>query len=227
MGSTDSTADSRRLAAAIGRHGRRIHLTSGQYVFTEGDSSNHVYALIEGQIRIVRALRSGRQLLLGVKEPGSEFGELSALDGARRTASAVADSPSVVSRVSSRRFNELMLADTELSIAVTHRLAAQLREANERLRARNSDSTFTRAGHQLVELAVLVVKHGGTAGRIELAITQRDLADWIGATRESTARALARLRRSGLVETSRGRIVVTDVAALTGLIDQGSAGAVL
>lgn len=218
MGSTASDTDSRRIAAAIDMHGHRMHLATGQYIFTEGDASNQVYSVVEGRVRIVRALRSGRQLLLGVKEPGSEFGELSALDGARRTASAVADSPTVVSRLSSRRFNTLLASEPDLAMAVTHRLAAQLREANERLRARNSDNTFTRAGHQLVELAVLMVKHGGSPGRIELAITQHDLADWIGATRESTARALARFRRSGLVETSRGRIVITDVTALTELL---------
>ena len=215
MESTVEDVDSGRISAAVDLHGRRHRFSQGEYIFAEGDTSHHVCALIAGQIRLVRALRSGQQLLLGVKHPGDEFGELSAIDGARRAASAIADVPCVVAQLAGERFNELLAADAALSLAVTHRLAAQLRVANERLRARTADTTLTRVGHQLVELSALMIKHGGARNRIELAITQHDLADWIGATREATARALGHLRRAGLVETSRGCILVTDVGALT------------
>ena len=73
----------------------------------------------------------------------------------------------------------------------------------------------------LVELASLMMRHGGQADSYELPLTQTDLAGWIGATRESTARALARFRRAGFVRTGRGQIVVLDVLGLNELVSAG------
>jgi CRP-like cAMP-binding protein len=70
----------------------------------------------------------------------------------------------------------------------------------------------------LVELASMKMRHGGSSATFELALTQNDLAGWIGATRESTARALALFRRAGLVETGRGCITVVDVVGLNQLV---------
>jgi CRP-like cAMP-binding protein len=70
----------------------------------------------------------------------------------------------------------------------------------------------------LVELASLKMRHAGPSSSFQLALTQNDLAGWIGATRESTARALARFRRAGLVETGRGYITVLDVVGLNQLV---------
>lgn len=217
---SNDVAGAAHLAQAIIDLGRAQSVTMGEFLFTEGEPPGHVYAVVDGCIHIVRALRSGRQLLLGAKYPMDAFGELSAIDGAPRAASALASEPSRVVRMTASRFRTLLAEQPELSHAVTRNLAAQLRETNERLCARNSENTLVRAGHQVVELATLVVKHGSSVPGepIELAITQRDLAEWIGATREATARALSTLRRSGAVETHRGRIVVHDVHLLAGVV---------
>jgi CRP-like cAMP-binding protein len=203
----------------IVEHGHPQAVTNGEFLFTEGDPPAHVYAVLSGRIHIVRTLRSGRQLLLGMKGPIEHFGELSALDGAPRAAAAIAAERSVVARLSAHRFVDLLAAHPNLAISITYSLAAQLREANERLCARTSERTIVRAGHQLAELAMLYVKHNGHSNRVELTITQRDLADWIGATREATARSLGQLRRAGVVETARGRIIVSDVQGLAELVN--------
>jgi CRP/FNR family cyclic AMP-dependent transcriptional regulator len=113
---------------------------------------------------------------------------------------------------------ELLRNEPQLSIAVCQSLSAELRRANDRLVTRNSDSAVVRTGRMLVELASMKMRHGGPAGSFDLALTQSDLAGWIGATRESTARALARFRRAGLVETGRGCITVLDVVGLNQLV---------
>ena len=125
----------------------------------------------------------------------------------------------MVARLPAARFTELLADEPALAAAVTQSLAAQVREANERLCTRNSECTTVRVGHQLVELSMLVLKHAAATEPIELTISQRDLADWIGATREATARSLAEFRRADLVETGRGRIVVRNVAALTAMVN--------
>lgn len=203
---------------AIADLGQRRTYAPGELLFVEGDHSHSVYVCVEGRVRLFLTMPSGRELLVGIKSPGDEFGELSALDGRPRSASAAALDPTVVAEVRADRFMELLHDEPQLSIAVCQSLSAELRRANDRLVTRNSDSAVVRTGRMLVELASMKMRHGGPSGTFELALTQSDLAGWIGATRESTARALARFRRAGLVETGRGCITVLDVVGLNQLV---------
>ena len=198
--------------------GQRRTYAPGALLFVEGDHSHSVFACIEGRVRLFLTMPSGRELLIGIKTPGDEFGELSALDGRPRSASAAALEPTVVAQLRSDRFMELLLREPHLSVSVCQSLSAELRRANDRLVTRNSDSAVVRTGRMLVELASMRMRHAGPAVSYELSITQSDLAGWIGATRESTARALARFRRAGLVRTGRGCITVLDVIGLNDLV---------
>lgn len=191
---------------------------AGDLLFVEGERSHSVYACIEGRVRIFLTTPSGRELLVGIKEPGDEFGELSALDGRPRSASAAAIDSAVVAILPADRYLDLLLGAPQLSVSVCQSLSAELRRANDRLVMRDSCSATVRTGRMLVELASLMMRHSGQADSYELPLTQTDLAGWIGATRESTARALARFRRAGLVRTGRGHIVVLDVLGLNDLV---------
>lgn len=210
------------VSAAIVDLGQRRSYAPGDLLFVEGDHSHSVYACIEGRVRIFLTMPSGRELLIGITTPGHEFGELSALDGRPRSASAAALDSTVVAELRADRFMELLAAEPHLSVSVCQSLSAALRRANERLVTRNSDSAVVRTGRMLVELASMRMRHGGSEGSFELSLTQTDLAGWIGATRESTARALASFRRAGVVETGRGRITVLDLVGLNRLVADAS-----
>jgi CRP-like cAMP-binding protein len=203
------------VGEVIAEHGRLRSWAPGVLLFVEGDHSDAVHVCVRGRVRLFLTARSGRELLIGMKSPGEEFGELSALDGRPRSASAVAVGPAVVAELAADRFVELLAGQPGLWASVCRTLSAELRLANDRLVARDSESALVRTGRMLVELASMRMRHHGADSTYELEITQSDLAGWIGATRESTARALARLRRAGLVRTGRGCIVVLDVVALS------------
>lgn len=202
------------VASVVDQLGRRRTCAPGELLFVEGDRSSSVYVCITGRVRIFLTLPSGRELLIGMKTAGEEFGELSAIDGCARSASAAAVGPTTVAVLSADRFRRAVDDWPSMSAAVCRSLSAQLRRANDRLATRNSDSAVVRTGRMLVELSSLMMRHGPAEDAYEVDITQSDLADWIGATREATARALARFRRAGLIETCRGRIVVLDVVGL-------------
>ena len=209
------------IADAITDLGVARAYDAGDLLFVEGERSHSVYACVEGRVRIFLTTPSGRELLVGIKEPGDEFGELSALDGRARSASAAAIDSTVVAVLPADRYLDLLLSAPHLSVAVCQSLSAELRRANDRLVVRDSCSATVRTGRMLVELASLMMRHGGQADSYELPLTQTDLAGWIGATRESTARALARFRRAGFVRTGRGQIVVLDVLGLNELVSAG------
>ncbi len=209
----------------IAARGHPLELERGAPLFFEGDRSHSVYVCLEGEIRVFVTLPSGRELVMGRKHPGEAFGELSAIDARPRSASAVAIEPSLVVHMPGEQFLDELHHEPDLAFAVLRSLTAQLRLANARLRARSSDTALVRCGHMLVELSSLKLRHDRHADRIELPISQSDIAEWIGATRESTARALAQFREAGVIETGRGRVIVRDVHALAddGLEAHGSA----
>jgi CRP/FNR family cyclic AMP-dependent transcriptional regulator len=184
------TVDLPAVGFLVADLGRPRSLAPGEILFLEGDHSASVYAVVEGRIRLFVSLPSGQELLLGMKVPGDEFGELSAIDGRPRSASAMATDRSVVAELPSDRFLRAISDRPEYWLTVCQSLSAQLRRANDRLIARNSSSATVRTGRMLVELASLMMRHGGGGDVFELPMTQSDLAEWIGATRESTARAL-------------------------------------
>lgn len=207
------------LAAAIAASGRRRAVAEGRLVFAEGDRSDGVYVCANGRLRVFLTTPSGQELLLGTKGPGEAFGELSALDGRPRSAGVAALEPSVVCEVARERFLELLDEHPQFGVEACQSLSAQLRLTNDRLVSRSADSATVRTGRLLVELAALVMRHGDADGRrVTVPITQGDLADWVGATRECVARALGRFRQAGLVETGRGRIVVLDAPGLDRLL---------
>ena len=208
------TGERSTVGGVVSRLGWRRTCAPGEYLFLEGEHSEQVYVCVAGRVRIFLTLPSGRELLIGMKVPGEEFGELSAIDGHERSASAAAVGPTVVAVLSADRFRQVVNESPELSAAICQSLSAQLRRANDRLATRNSNSAVVRTGRMLVELSSMMMRHGSTSGPYDVEVTQSDLADWIGATREATARALARFRAAGLIETRRGRIVVLDVVGL-------------
>jgi CRP/FNR family cyclic AMP-dependent transcriptional regulator len=205
----------------ISARGRPRSYDTGEPLFHEGDPSVDVYACVSGAVKVYVTVPTGRELMLGFKFPGDAFGELSALDERPRSAGARAAEPSVVSRMSGDDFIDGLREHPDLAISVLRNLATQLRRSNARLSARNSEQTTVRAGHRLLELSGLMMRHSAHPDRIRLSITQGELADWIGSTRESTARALATFRRRGILSTGRGVIVIHDVSALEAAVRSG------
>ncbi len=202
------------LGELVLARGTPIRLAAGDTVFSEGDRSDSVYACRSGELKVTVSTPSGDELLLGLKRPGDGFGELSAIDGAPRSARVVAVVDSELAVLGRAAFLDALAGAPEVAVGVLVELSDLLRRSNERVTATRSEPIPVRVAHRLIELCAQVHRHRGTGGRCELAITQDDLAGWVGATRESTARALGSLRRRGIVETGRGRIVVRDEEAL-------------
>ena len=103
------------IADAITDLGVARAYDAGDLLFVEGERSHSVYACVEGRVRIFLTTPSGRELLVGIKEPGDEFGELSALDGRPRSASAAAIDSTVVAVLPADRYLDLLLSAPPVS----------------------------------------------------------------------------------------------------------------
>ena len=183
-------------------------------VFREGDASHAVYVVVRGAVRIEVGTPTGDRLVLAMKGPGELVGELGALDGRPRSASAVTVGKVELRQISVAEFLDALERDGPLAVQLLRLLSAELRASDDRTANRRSADVATRVARCLCELADRFGEHNARAASVELQLTQDDLAGWVGATREATARALRRFRDDGCVRTGRGRLTVVDLDCL-------------
>jgi CRP-like cAMP-binding protein len=204
------------LMALLTDVGRRRHYPRGSLVFAEGDDAHEVLLVIRGTVKVLVTARDGRQVVIEMSDAGELLGELAALDGARRTASAVAVTPVEVVTVPVAEFRTILREVPGAAEAMIDVLAARLRAAAGRHVELGAADAVARVCSRLDEMAD---RYGvfDAAGRLRLdtPITQLDLAQWAGLSREAVVKALRSLRNVGWI-TNRGRdIVILDRAAIT------------
>lgn len=216
---------SNTLGEFIASRGEERTLARGQMLFCEGDESSVVYACVRGRVNLFITSPTGREVIVGAKVPVQGFGELSCIDGARRSAGAIAMERTVIATLPGPRFLEELEQEPEISLLVLKELSVHLRRLNARLSARTSEGTVARVGHQLLDLSAKFERHGRPETQPSLPVTQDELASWVGCTREAAARALGDMRDAGLVATSRGKISILDPAGLLRYVNAVSAAA--
>ncbi|MDG2112411.1 MAG: cyclic nucleotide-binding domain-containing protein, partial [Actinomycetota bacterium] len=194
--------------------GNPKRLRDDQVLFRQGDDGDSVFLVETGRLRIVLSTPAGRELLVAEKGPGELVGELACLDHRERTATAIAEGPVTGVVIGPEPFLDALTAHGDLAVALLRELASQVRKGDERIASRATEDTHTRLAAQLSRLCDTYGEHTSCTPPIELRISQDDLAAWIGTTRETVGRSLARLRGDGIVSTGRQRIHVHDPLAL-------------
>ena len=183
-------------------------------LFCEGDPGGSVIALRSGQAKVSVQTRPGRELLLAVKGPGELLGEMSALDGRPRSATATAMEPVEALLLTASVFQEFLNAHPRIALRLLQVLTSELRDADELIADRDLGDTVSRTARRLLHLVRRYGEHNGGSTRVGLALTHEDLAGWIGVSREATSRALSRLRTAGYITTGRRCITVVDLPGL-------------
>jgi CRP-like cAMP-binding protein len=156
----------------------------------------------------------GKEVILGFIGPGELLGEVAALDGEPRSATAEAVDPVRAVVVPRAAFERFVASRPDAALALLRSLARRLRAADRQRLEFAAYDVVGRVARRLVELCE---RHGEAAGSdtvITLPLSQDELAAWTASSREAVAKALQLLRRLGWVETHRRRIVVLDLAAL-------------
>ncbi len=172
----------------------------------EGQRTDEVFAIEHGTVRITVTTSTGAQLLLAERGPGELVGELAPLDGGPRSATMTAKGTVSVWVLTGQRFTDVLTQQPALAVGICKQMARRLRQLGTQHGGR-SEELSVRVAQRLL---LLVEERGHT----DLQITQQELADWVGATREATARVLTDLREEDLVQTGRGKIIVLDAERL-------------
>jgi CRP/FNR family transcriptional regulator, cyclic AMP receptor protein len=192
--------------ATIRRLGRLVRYSQGQRLCSEGDDDARVFAIQTGEVRVTLNVLSGAERVVGVRRAGELVGEMAALDGSLRSASMEARDPTVVYVLTESKFHEFLRLHPEASYDLLMVLARRLRDLTVQHAVR-SEELSSRVVWRLTQLAE-------ETGETRLKLTQQELADWIGATREATARVLRGLRDTDVLTTGRGWIELRDPPAV-------------
>jgi len=185
-----------------------------QVIFREGDSSDTCYVVRSGHARAVRENIDGRTITLAHFGPGDIFGELAMFDDERR--SATVDTLDAVEAVAiaGSDMRRLLRQHNDISAKLVTVLARRLRDANERLARQSFQTVQSRVAVVLLQLVEQAQSEGAGVKDVLVVITQADIAQLAGSSRESASRFLAVLERAGIITQGRGRITVHDPEAL-------------
>lgn len=202
------TDTDREALTALG-HRRRYR--RGATLFSEGDHSTHVVVILSGQVRVSYMTDSGRELFFATKDAGDLLGELSAIDGRPRSATATALVPAEVLVVEGADFMEFVRGHSGAALLLLQMISGRLRDADRRQVEFGSLDTVERVARRLLELAPTA---DADRGEVLIPVSQQELAAWTGSSREAVNKALAVLRGPGWVATRRGGVVLVDRAGM-------------
>jgi CRP-like cAMP-binding protein len=187
---------------------------AGHVIFREGDQSDTCYIVRNGHARAIREHGDGRTLTLAHFGPGDIFGELAMFDDERRSATIETLDPVDVIAVLGADMRRLLKEHPDISVKLVISLGRRLREANERIARQSFQTVQSRVAGVLGQLVAQAQAEGAGERDVLVIVTQSDVAQLAGSSRESASRFLAVLERAGVVTQGRGRVTVHDPAAL-------------
>ncbi len=210
-----------RVIEHLGSYMRKRTLARGETIFSKGDPGSGLMGVLSGSVKITVPSVDGRDVVLNIIHPGQIFGEIALLDGRPRTADATAMSDCELMVIERRDFIPFLRSQPDLMMQIVEILCARLRSTTEQVQ----DVTFLDLPTRLAKALLRLVRENEEASDSKLTITQRELSQVIGRSRESTNKQLRIWAKQGWVRLQRGSVTVlqpdklVDVAAESAELD--------
>lgn len=187
--------------------GTRRSCAAGAVLFTQGETSPGVCVVRSGLLKVSTISAGGREQILRHVGPGGSFNEVAALDGEPSPATVVAVEPSVVIVIPADVLLDFVSRSPELAVALLRSLAGRMRHLVELV----EDLSFRHVSERVARILLQsVAPHPGVGAGSDLrrGMTQREIAEMAGTSREVVARALKVIEASGAISLDRGEITL-------------------
>jgi len=185
-----------------------------EVVVNQGEPARALFAIVRGRLKVTSSGPDGRDTVLGIMAEGEVFGEVALLDGGLRSATCTAIEPCELLVIDRAQFMDLLESSPAIAVKLLDVLAQRLR----RLSQRSEDAAFldvpSRLARSLLDLASRFgesVPAPSAEIRISLKLSQQELGDLVGATRESVNKHLSEWTRQGMVRLQGGRMIISDI----------------
>ncbi len=171
-------------------------------IIEKGDESSSLYALVSGKVRVYIADDEGKEVCLSVlSEPGDYFGELALVGDTERTASVMTMEDSKFLVISKQDFTAFLAHNPQVSLALIRQLVEQVKTLTDRVSTLALNDVYGRVAATLREQA-----KGDGKQPITGRLTQQELAQMVGASREMISRIFKDLKQGGYIEIEDKRI---------------------
>jgi CRP/FNR family cyclic AMP-dependent transcriptional regulator len=211
---------------AIGHSTTMTHCHPGQVILSPDDAPDRIHILKKGKVRVYRLTPDGKQLTLDIYDRGTILGDMRLL-GQDRVPEAYAETidAAVICTISPDELRRLIEQHPIIGVNIITFLSSRLREAERELEAMAYQRVGQRLARKLIDLAQRFGVETVRGTLIQARLTQQELAEMIGTTRETLAHTLSDFRRRGLLDTAHHEVVIRDAERLCELaegLDDGS-----
>jgi CRP-like cAMP-binding protein len=205
---------------AIGHATTMTHCTRGQQLLSPDDPPDRIHILKKGRARMYRVTPDGKQLTLDIYEKGTILGDMSLL-GQDRVPEAYAEAieDGVICTITPDELRRLIERYPVIGLNIIRHLSGRLESAERELEAMAYRRVDQRLAARLLDLGRRFGVRTEAGTRIEARLTQQELAELVGTTRETLAHTLADFRRQGLLEAASQQVVIRDAERLAALAD--------
>ena len=201
------------------RYAKHAALKRGATICSKGDPGNSLVAVISGTVKISVSSAEGRSAILNLIGPGEIFGEMSVLDGQPRSADATANTNCEIFIIDRREFLPFVRSQPSLAMKFIELLCTRLRWTSDQVEQIILQNLPGRLASALIRLTE---KHKLAPGGRTIAVTQQEISEMVGMTRESINKQLRIWASRKWVRLEHGAIVVLDAESLQAIA--GSSG---
>lgn len=209
MNSADDDTSARLpqpLLDAIAPHGLTRSFAAHAILINEGDTTDSLYILLKGRVKAYASSDDGREIVLAEFGPGEYFGELS-IDGERRSASIKALEACSCRVIQGSELRQFLADHPDFAVHLTYKLIRMVRRLTEQVRSIALQDVYGRMVRVLTDLCEPAEPHSEERV-LRHKLTQQDIADRIGSSREMVNRVMKELTAGGYVTQRDGRLVI-------------------
>ena len=190
---------------------------AGSEIFSKGSPGSSMMAVLRGTLKMSSVSADGKEVVFNLMNPGDCFGEIALLDGEARSTDAVAMTDCELLMLYRRDFMPILEKRADICLILLKVLCQRLRQTTEQVEDvlfRHLESRIAKALLHLAESASL----HNVQGIVDLHVSQRELGNIAGCSRESVNKQLQIWHRAGLIDLSKGSIVIRDIPAIERLV---------
>lgn len=189
----------------------------GRIVYLPGDPSSALYGIVSGRVKVSRLSNGGKELILDFFEPGHCFGEAGVIEDRPRETVAEVLEPASLLVMPGEAFRRLLVTEPPFLMKLTRLLGWRQRKLERRLLGAVTKSAPRRLAELLLELSASYGVRDARGTLLRIRLSQTSIGSLLGVSREIVNHTFSDLKRRGVIDVSRGRVIIQDSEALAEL----------
>lgn len=192
----------------ISRFFDKASFKNNETIFNEGDSSDMLYILAEGNVKIVKHTVVGKDIILEVMSPGDIFGGVAVLDNKPYPATAQAMKSATIIKMGRSDLMKTLEEFPDLKLEIVKYFSDKLRASHEMLKNIATERVERRIAALLLKLSEKIDVDGAGYKKLNFPLTRQEISEMVGTTVETCIRTMSKFQKSGITKTTDGSISI-------------------